>query len=431
MTIKELLSGQFKCTCGRPHHCDMKDVLIEKGAVQQLPRYLQGFRHVLLVSDGNTRRVCGETVLALIEQSGLACDEAYFDTTSPITPDEAALAHVQKCVHEGIDLIVGVGSGVINDLCKTAAVEFNLPYLAVITAPSMDGIATSVAVLARDGLKVTVPMKSPTWIICDLDVLCNAPIGMISSGIGDVLGKYSALSDWKLANLLYNEPFCPEICNTVDVETHAFVKIIQNCLNREPEAIAALAESLVNIGIMVAFVNSSRPGSGSEHLMAHYLEITGMVHNTPYYTHGIDVGFSSVVIEKLRKRLAHEDPAVFCENFDKSVWEKGIRRVCGHLAEEVLSLQESAALIAPGRLPMILAHWDEIKALLLETPDEVEMRRLLDLSGINMDTCMETYGKPKVRDAARYAGDLKTRYTLLTLLRDVGLLDRYAEEMTL
>ena len=431
MTIQDLLDGKFVCSCGRPHHCDIKKVVMRCGATAEIPALLNGHRHALVVSDGNTRRVCGEAVLQLLKDAQIACDEAFFDTCEVFKPDDPALAFIRSHMHEGIDVIVAVGSGVINDLCKAISFEFKLPMMTVITAPSMDGIATDGSVLIKNGLKVTVPMKTPTWIICDLDILRNAPIDMIRAGIGDVLGKHSALCDWKLAEIMYNEPFCPEICDSVDVETREFVQLIEACLNRDPDAIAALVSSLVRIGILAAFVNSSRPGSGSEHLMAHYLELTGMIDHTPYYSHGVDVGFSTIIVEKLRKRLAQEDPAVFAEPFDLPAWQAGIRRVCGVLADEVLTLQEKSDLIRPGRLERIHKHWPEIRALLANTPDEHEMRRLLDRSGISYDVCLETYTPKKVRDAARFAGDLKTRYTLLSLLRDVNLLDRYAEEMTL
>lgn len=431
MTIQELLDGKLKCSCGRPHHCDIETVLLKKDAISEIPRLLKGKKHAMVVSDGNTRRVCGYAVFSLLEINGIQYEEAYFDTTEVITPDDASLAFIRERMNEEIDVVIGVGSGVINDLCKAIGVEYNVPVMAVITAPSMDGIASSVSVLIRNGLKVTIPMKTPNWIICDLDVLCEAPMNMIRSGIGDVLGKYSALCDWKIAQILYDEPFCPEICQSVDEETKEFVKRIDACLNREPQAIAALTTSLVNIGILAAFVDSSRPGSGSEHLMAHYLELTGMIHHTPYYTHGIDVGFSSVIIEKVRKRLAAENPANFKENFNQARWETEIRRVCGPLADEVIALQEKSDMNSAGRLPKILQHWDEIKQLLLETPDEHEMLRLLEKTGISMNNCMDCYGKRKVRDAVCYAGDLKTRYTLLTLLRDVGLSEQYAEEMML
>ena len=38
-----------------------------------------------------------------------------------------------------MDLLVGVGSGVINDLCKHVSNCLHIPYIIVATAPSMDG----------------------------------------------------------------------------------------------------------------------------------------------------------------------------------------------------------------------------------------------------------------------------------------------------
>ena len=55
-------------------------------------------------------------------------------------PDENAIDEVNKSI-EGIDLIVGIGSGVIQDICKYVAFFSGKPYMRVATAPSMDGVA--------------------------------------------------------------------------------------------------------------------------------------------------------------------------------------------------------------------------------------------------------------------------------------------------
>ncbi|MFR8331270.1 MAG: hypothetical protein ACLU9S_01965 [Oscillospiraceae bacterium] len=38
---------------------------------------------------------------------------------------------------------------------------------------------------------------------------------MIRAGFGDIVGKYSALNDWKLSHLLLKEPFCRQVYDMV------------------------------------------------------------------------------------------------------------------------------------------------------------------------------------------------------------------------
>ena len=153
MTIQELLDGHLKCSCGRPHHCDIETVLLQKNAIYELPRLLSGKKYAMVVSDKNTKAVCGETVLSILREQDIRYEEAYFDTSEVIIPDDAALSFISKRMNTAIDVIIAVDSGVINDLCKAIGVDFDIPVMSVITAPSMDGIASSVSVLIAMGLK--------------------------------------------------------------------------------------------------------------------------------------------------------------------------------------------------------------------------------------------------------------------------------------
>ena len=95
----------------------------------------------------------------------------------------------EKLVGE-VDLVLGVGSGVINDLCKIVSFESNIPYYIVATAPSMDGYASGGSALILKGMKVTINVRPPKAIIGDTDVLKNAPQKMLQAGYGDIIGKY-------------------------------------------------------------------------------------------------------------------------------------------------------------------------------------------------------------------------------------------------
>ena len=88
-------------------------------------------------------------------------------------------------------MIVGIGSGVIQDLCKYVSFNKNLPYFIIATAPSMDGYASKGAAMITDNMKVTYNAHVPEVIIGDVDILKNAPMDMIKSGYGDILGKFS------------------------------------------------------------------------------------------------------------------------------------------------------------------------------------------------------------------------------------------------
>ena len=46
-----------------------------------------------------------------------------------------------------------------------------------------------------------ITLKNITKTFDDVDVLKDAPLDMLKAGYGDIIGKYSALCDWKLSNI--------------------------------------------------------------------------------------------------------------------------------------------------------------------------------------------------------------------------------------
>ena len=96
-----------------------------------------------------------------------------------VEPDELAVGQAILHFDRSCQLVVGVGSGVINDIGKILSHTAGLPYAIVATAPSMDGYASATASVARDGLKISLPAKCADIIAGNLDVLgelCAAPV---------------------------------------------------------------------------------------------------------------------------------------------------------------------------------------------------------------------------------------------------------------
>ena len=203
MDIKGLILGRIGCECGKDHICPIESVVIGENACDCLPALIERYSNILVVADRNTYDVCGETVEKKLDSRRE--DTLIYSIEGVLVPNEAAIAELKSHVTKDTDLIIGVGSGVINDLCKHVSFDCGLPYYIVATAPSMDGYASKGAALILDGMKVTLNADVPKAIIADVNILKNAPFEMIQAGYGDIIGKYSCLNDWKLANLVNGE----------------------------------------------------------------------------------------------------------------------------------------------------------------------------------------------------------------------------------
>ena len=223
MEIKDLLAGREKCECGMAHKCPIDSVVIGENAIASLPSLTENKKCILLVADNNTYSVCGEEVEARLgDKLG---GKIILTRSAVLVPDEVAIAEIESALPEGVDLIVGVGSGVINDLCKIVSFKAGIRYFIVATAPSMDGYASRGSALILDGMKVTLNANVPEAIIADSRVLASAPFDMIQAGYGDIIGKYSCLNDWRLSACVYNEYLCPFVMNATYETVEKTVKL--------------------------------------------------------------------------------------------------------------------------------------------------------------------------------------------------------------
>ena len=178
MNIQQLLQG-LPCTCGHPHTCSIGYVAVEPGAAGHLRRLCQNHSAILLVADSNTYAAAGQQTMAALQ--GRTVRSVIFSGETVLIPDEAAVAAVEKQM-DGIDAIVGVGSGVIQDLCKYVSFRRAVPYYIVCTAPSMDGYASNGAAMIMGGMKVTYPAGLPRAILADPAVL---PDGWCGRGLAE------------------------------------------------------------------------------------------------------------------------------------------------------------------------------------------------------------------------------------------------------
>ena len=410
--INELLKGKFDCTCGRQHVCDIQHVSIKPNAVADLPAFCAPYHNILLIADNNTYATCGDRVLALLGEK--IADKVVFCPDGLLIPNEEAIDRVQQAMTNQMDLILGIGSGVINDLCKYTSFVSHLPYFIVATAPSMDGYASVGAAMITSNMKTTFNAHVPAAIIGDVDILKEAPMRMIQSGFGDIIGKYSALNDWKLANLVNGEYFCQYVYDLVMDIVQKTESLAEGLLKRDPQTVQTLMEALVIVGIAMSYVGNSRPASGSEHHLSHYFEIVGILNAEEYFFHGIDVAYSTVKTQQLREQLlALDAPPAQCYEHNRSVWAENIRKRYGIAAQGVMDLQDKCRFYETNYLEKYRQNWPQIKAVLAEVPSAEHIIHTLQVAGLDIAEFTELYSAQKIDDSVWFAKDLKDRYTVL------------------
>lgn len=426
MNIYDLLNRDIPCSCGRKHRCNIRTLQIASGALEILAQATQQYTHILLVADNNTYALCGERVRTLLTDKFEAI--CYFDSPGFLIPDEKAIAKIESQLSANTDLILGIGSGVINDLCKYVSYTRGIRCGIVATATSMDGYASSGAAMILQGMKVTHTTHAPNIIIGDTDILCAAPMDMIRAGYADIIGKYSALCDWKLSHLVNHEYLCPFIYDLVMEKTDKIRGLADAIVSRQPYAVGKLMETLVLVGVCLTLLSTTRPGSGSEHHLFHFYEVTGLIENKPYFLHGIDVGYATVVTAGLREKICKIESPVFYHIAEEERMAC-YKKIYLNDWTQVRDIQAKAGWYDKNLDVVYRTHWNEIRQILAECPAEQEMREMLISAGFDLDAFEKMYGAGKIQDSIWFAKDLKDRCSVLWLYFELFLNEKKVKKI--
>ncbi|MBQ2241576.1 MAG: hypothetical protein II319_05490, partial [Clostridia bacterium] len=167
---------------------------------------------------------------------------------------------------------------------------------------------------------------------------------------------------------------------------------------------------------------------GSEHHLSHYFEITGLLEDKPYFLHGNDVGYSTIVTARLREELRTLEAPAFSAVSDETR-EKCYEKIYGKIACEVSDLQKSAGRYANPVNDVYREKWNEVVSVLNECPTAAEIEEMLTDCGFDLSLFEEMYGAEKISNGVWFAKDLKDRYSVLWLYFNVFFSESEAEKI--
>lgn len=422
------------CKCGKEHKSSVNEVIIKSGAIKEIPEIVDRYGSVrpFILADENTYKAAGEDVCRLLEDKGIDF-EKYIFSKSHIAPDESSVGSV--CMHydDKCDMIIAVGSGVINDIGKIISRQTKNPYVIVATAPSMDGYASKTSSMEVDGLKVSVDSRCPDVIIGDVDILKNAPIRMIQSGLGDMLAKYISICEWRIANIILNEYYCEYVADLVRDALKQCVDNADGVLKRDEKAVKAVFEGLVKCGMAMEYAGVSRPASGVEHYISHIWDMRGLAFGTKTDFHGIQCGIGTLIAAKIYEQVKkikpdREKALKYVGNFNIAEWNSELRKFVGNGAEAMIKNEEKEHKYSISkhslRLENIINNWDKI----LEVIDEEV------IPSEKIEKILETIGAPKscseigiekeiLPMTFKSSKDIRDKYVLSRLCWDLGIID--------
>lgn len=444
MPMETLLRpGGHACACGQHHETTLKRLAMGSGVIAEVCAVLAGLghRHPFVVCDSNTYAVAGERVLALLEASGMAYSRFVFPPSgTKIEPDERAVGALTMAFDPRCDVVLAVGSGVINDCCRVLGHATGLPFIVVATAPSMDGYASSSSSMLQNSIKVSLPGRCPEAIIADIDIIKEAPTRMLWAGLGDMLAKYIALCEWRIAHTVTGEFYCEEIAQLV---RHALKKCVDQAdmlMSRNAQAVASVMEGLVLSGVAMSFAGASRPASGIEHYFSHLWEMFDLQRHLPSDLHGVQVGVGTALSLGLYAWLRQETPDIGTARqayagFSQAQWAQRMCEIFGSAAASIIDNEQAvyhknSPSRAQAHIDTIVAQWPAILRIMEEElPDCAMIVSLMESVGMPVRPAELNVSPQDVRNALIGSREIRDKYILSSLLWDMGLLDTYAQRL--
>ena len=410
-----------------------RGVLAESGTLYA--RHFHG--PVVLMADERGWGAAGAAVEAALTAAGIA-SRRHVIAASPRPKPTVDLADSLRAVLRPGETPIAIGSGVMNDVVKHAAFTAGISYMCVATAASMDGYTSAGAPLSEKGFKKTIPCRPAKVLLADLDVIASAPPEMTGWGYGDLAGKVPAGGDWIIADALGIEAIDDVAWPMVQGGLEGWLSQPDRIAAGDRDAVEGLFLGLTLVGLAMEAHGSSRPASGADHQIAHLWEMDDLHHGGERVSHGACVAVGSMAALRmydwlLAQDLATLDPARRASKAPGlAAKEAEIRDRFGpgEIADRAIVETRAKHVEGPAlqaRLQRLQVVWPDLSARLrarLWTADR--MAGHLARAGAPVEGTDIGVDPAYLYRTILKARFLRSRYTVLDLLDEVGLLDQAA-----
>lgn len=390
----------------------------------------RGLRDFMMVADKNTYRVLGSKVESQLKAQGWDVKSVVFQEKE-VVPDEAFIFQVLLQSDAAERAYIAVGTGTLTDITRFASHRNRRPFISLPTAPSVDGFTSPSASLVVARLKQTVVAQTPIAVIGDLPTLAGSPQAMIAAGFGDILGKAIALADWRVGHILWGEPYSDEIARRVR-------QVLEDCTIAVPEigqaasaGIEKLMFGLADTGLSMLYFGNSRPASGAEHYMSHFLELKLLREGRPAVLHGAKVGLCSIWMADLYAQLrglSRDEAAsrlAAAALPDRGAEIQRIQAAYGPIADKLVV--EQAPFLDQSQQDFdqlkqrILDQWDFLQEIAHEVASPERFAELMTQAGGVSSPEALGLSFAEVRDALVDSHFIRNRFTIIKLGRILNL----------
>jgi glycerol-1-phosphate dehydrogenase [NAD(P)+] len=314
---------------------------VNEAIIDKIPVFLKRnnihFKNILVVSGNTSSYKYAEIVLSSINSESYKVGNNDTKAVDELT---------EYCKAKEIDLLIGVGGGSILDVVKRVSFLTEIENLLVPTIISNDGLVSPISVIKdSNGQSLSLPGKAPFGIVADVDIIRNAPTKFLQAAAGDILSNLSATNDWILSSNTNGEPI-NDLAYMLS-RSSAFALIHHESKDiRNRNFLKQVIYCQINSGLAMALAGTSRPCSGSEHLISHAIDYTNLSEKT---LHGYQVGSISIFCLFLQKKLDAK-----CINYAHELdIPLAFHRLDGKVKEQLSLIYDTSLRMRPGRYTIL------------------------------------------------------------------------------
>lgn len=411
INLKELAAP---CECGKTHSITLKHMIVDKQAYRHIPEVLSsmGYTKPVCVFDTNTIIVAKEKLFSFID-----CDYVVLDAENLHADEEAVTLCLDKLGKQDNDVILAVGSGTIHDISRYVAHKMGVDFVSVPTAASVDGFVSSVAAMTWNGMKKTFEAVAPVAVVADIDIIAQAPFFLTASGVSDLLGKYTSLTDWRILHMLTGEYICERVISLTKKAVDLVADNIDAIAKRDVQGITWLLEGLLLSGLAMQMVGNSRPASGVEHHLSHFWEMS-IINPYTKALHGEKVGVGLVIAvgeyEKFLNISADDIVGILPFN------EEEVRFTYGKMYEGIKE-ENTPDPILDINLGKLKSSLDEIKQVVKALPSREKIIQLLKT--VSAKTTMEEIylSDDVIEKSLLFSPYVRRRMTLMRIINSLDI----------
>ena len=423
LDLTGMLKSLENCPCGKKHTLYTKDIQIGSGITSKTGEILRrnGFEDdLLLVADENTIAAAAGVRESLIAAGFRLTERIYHN----LTYARAEQVDELKAICPSVQGIISVGTGSLNDICRVASYQTGKKFCIFATAPSMDGFVSDTAPIVKDSFKSSWQAEQPLVVIADTKILAAAPTELKSAGFGDMVAKYIGLAEWKMAKLLTDEYYCPNVAAITSEAIDRITALADRITENSEEAAGAVMEALVLTGVAMKLAGCSRPASGAEHVVSHYLECYKLNRGIWPEFHGKKVGVMTVILNRAYRNIAERVTEVN-PHADNTDWDLVYSKYDACMLDDIKRVNTPTItdIVSPERLKEC---WGEIRKIMLETlPTDEKLLSLMHAAGAATTPEEVHVGKELLADALRFHPYMRYRLLLTRLLPmlDLDIMD--------